>query len=481
VIIRPSRAEARAAATASAVRYPVNDGAGRTVAITSDCLPLTCNSADPPTIANFLGTLPHGDEMNLLTVNLVPAIEISAQCGSVEAQACYYPGENRMVINGDDTPASDGASRAYVIAHEYGHHLANHRNNSPFDDPAIDWGPKNWASFAGVCQGVRAGRYFPGAEVPPQYFDNPGEAFAESFAHNRFPNDPVPWEWPDFPDPSPGAFPAIQRDALDPWNGDSVDKRRGHFPEKRRPKKMLKKFATPLDGDLKLSLSGPDRADLALKLRNSDGHILARSDGVGSHESVSYQICGERSVSAVVRRHGRRLYLVGGYLRDLLLESALTDKDVDLATDAAPDATLTIVRHLGWPTYEVGKRFGTIGLSTETGTIEVTTFRKDVYRADDRHPEVTFGDDILEDLIRRDLTINSLAVNLTDGPLLDPAGGIRDLRRQRIRITGDPAQRFAEDPLRLMRVVRFAAQLGFQLDDGNEAAGRRTAAKCRSD
>jgi len=306
VIIRPSRAEARAAATASAVRYPVNDGAGRTVAITSDCLPLTCNSADPPTIANFLGTLPHGDEMNLLTVNLVPAIEISAQCGSVEAQACYYPGENRMGINGDDTPASDGASRAYVIAHEYGHHLANHRNNSPFDDPAIDWGPKNWASFAGVCQGVRAGRYFPGDEGD-HYYDNPGEAFAESFAHNAFPTQPVPWEWPDFPDPSIGAYPAIQRDALQPWNGDSVDKRRGHFPKRRRPRKILKKFGTPLDGDLKLSLSGPDRADLALKLLDSTGHVLARSDGVGSQESVSYQICGERGVTAVVRRHGRRL------------------------------------------------------------------------------------------------------------------------------------------------------------------------------
>ena len=174
------------------------------------------------------------------------------------------------------------------------------------------------------------------------------------------------------------------------------------------------------------------------------------------------------------RRHGRRLYLVGGYLRDLLLESPLANKDVDLATDAPPDEILTIVRHLGWPTYEVGKRYGTIGLRTETGIIEITTFRKDIYRADDRHPEVTFGDNILEDLIRRDLTINSLAVDLTDGPLLNPAGGISDLRRQRIRITGDPTQRFAEDPLRLMRVVRFAAQLGFQLDDGTEAAVRRT-------
>ena len=200
-------------------------------------------------------------------------------------------------------------------------------------------------------------------------------------------------------------------------------------------------------------------------------------DALGERvRSVALQQAALRRLEARFHRHGRRLYLVGGYLRDLLLESPLVNKDVDLATDAPPDQTLTIVRRLGWPSYEVGMRFGTIGMRTETGIIEVTTFRKDVYRPDNRHPDVTFGDDILEDLIRRDLTINSLAVNLTDGPLLDPAGGIRDLRRQRIRITGDPAERFAEDPLRLMRVVRFAAQLGFQLDDGTEAAVRRTAA-----
>ena len=95
--------------------------------------------------------------------------------------------------------------------------------------------------------------------------------------------------------------------ARKPGSGDSVEKRRGRFPKKRRPKKTVKRFGTPLDGDLKLSLSGPDRADLALKLFDSAGHLLARSDGVGSKESVSYQICGQRGVSAVVRRHGRRL------------------------------------------------------------------------------------------------------------------------------------------------------------------------------
>jgi hypothetical protein len=310
VITHPTPSEARDLATASAAQsYPVNDGAGRTVQIQVSALCTAfCSDADPQTIANFLGTLPHGDEISLLTVEVVePNLEMPADCGAVEAQACYYPDENRMFISGDDTtsPPPDNATREFVISHEYGHHLANHRNNSPFNNPAIDWGPKNWASFAQVCQGVRAGRYFPGDEGD-HYRQNPGEAFAESFAHNRFPTDPVPWEWPDFPDPHTGAFPAIQRDALHPWNGDSKQTRHGRFGKRRRRKRDVERFATPLDGDMTLTLKGPDRANLALKLKSADGHTVARANGPGSHEQVSHTICGERELIGVVRRHGHR-------------------------------------------------------------------------------------------------------------------------------------------------------------------------------
>lgn len=310
VIDHATQAEARATATASAQRYPVNDGAGRSVAISVStlCDPLiSCQNADPQTIADFLGTLAHGDEMNLLSVDIEPSSQLATTCGSGDAQACYFPGQNMMVINGNDTttPPPDNASREYVIAHEYGHHLANHRDNSPFGNPAIDWGPKNWASWAGVCQGVKAGGYFPGDEGN-HYFDNPGEAFAESFAHNRFPDGPVPWEWPDFPDPHSGAFPAIEQDALHPWTGDVVEQRRGRFPKKKKPGKIVKRFDTPLDGDLTLTLKGPDRARLGLKLKDASGHTLARSNGPGSHEQINYTICGQRGLSAVVQRHGRQ-------------------------------------------------------------------------------------------------------------------------------------------------------------------------------
>jgi hypothetical protein len=311
VIEHPSRRSSRVLARSSLQRYGVGDGRSVEITVSPLCNALTCQDADPQAIASFLGTLPHGDEMNLLNVDLEPAIELASTCGSGDAQACYFSDQNLMAINGNDTAAPDGASRAYVIAHEYGHHLANHRNNAPFDNPAIDWGPKNWASFARVCQGVRAGRYFPGNESS-HYFQNPGEAFAESFAHNRFPSDPVPWEWPDFPDPHAGAFPAIQTDALDPWNGPTTDTRRGRFPRKQKRKRRtkvnrkVKRFETPRDGDMKITLNGADRADLALKLLGSDGRLLAQSDGVGSREQVSFQICGERHLTAIVRRHDRR-------------------------------------------------------------------------------------------------------------------------------------------------------------------------------
>jgi hypothetical protein len=251
--------------------------------------------------------------MNLLSVFLVTPAEMGGPtgCGSPSALSCYFPGENLIVTSGNDFTASDNATRAYVIAHEYGHHLANHRNNSPFANPAIDWGTKNWASYEGVCPGVRAGRYFPG-DQGSHYYQNPGEAFAESFARNRFPSDPVPWEWPDFPAPGANAFAALRTDAFQPWNGPTADTRRGRFPKKQKRKRRtrvnqkLKRYVTPRDGDLTLRLSGPDRANLDLVLRTPDGHILDQSAGGGSHEQVHFTICGERNVQAVVRRHGRK-------------------------------------------------------------------------------------------------------------------------------------------------------------------------------
>ena len=293
-------------------RNPVNDGAGRSVEITvsATCVTL-CPPADrdPQTIANFLGTVAHGDEMNLLTVNLVFETEIASPppfgCGSAAAQACYFPSQNRMVINGTNTTASDGATRDFVIAHEYGHHLANHRINPPFDSPAVDWGPKRWASYERVCEGVAAGTLFPGNEGS-RYFQNPGEAFAEAFAFARFPTAPVAWHWIESLRPDANSLAAARGDALEPWTGPGTVKRQGRFAKRKRPKRKAKNFGTALDGDLTLRLNGKAGADLALILRGSNGRELEQSDGVGSKEAVSYRICGEGSISATVRRQIRQ-------------------------------------------------------------------------------------------------------------------------------------------------------------------------------
>ena len=156
-----------ARASAGAQRYPVNDGKGRTVAITSRpfCNPATCNSAEPQLIADFLGTLIHGDEISLLTVQLLTDGEIRGRCG-LGAGACYFSGADTMLINGNDRTGPDGASRDFVIAHEYGHHVAEHRRNPPFQ-PTIFWGTKRWATYERVCQGTRAGPLLPGRRRAP--------------------------------------------------------------------------------------------------------------------------------------------------------------------------------------------------------------------------------------------------------------------------------------------------------------------------
>jgi hypothetical protein len=300
VLPRMSRAAVRATASDTSGQYPVNDSEGRTVTITvSTACTVSCFHANPQEIASFLGTLPHRGEISLLTVQVLTPAEIEITCGP-GALACYFFTQNRMVISGNDSTASDGATRDFVIAHEYGHHLANHRSNPPFE-PTINYGPKYWTTYERVCEGVRAGVYFPG-DQDQHYYENPGEAFAESFAFNRFPSSPVQWAWIASLKPDAKAFAALNRDATDPWDGRIRVRKRGRVPRG----KTKKRFATPLDGTFTLKLSGPFDADLALILRDLSGRTLGRSDGLGSRERVSFTICGETAVRALVKRTGER-------------------------------------------------------------------------------------------------------------------------------------------------------------------------------
>jgi hypothetical protein len=300
VLPKMSASAARATASASVGQYPVNDGAGRSVTIrVSDLCTVICNAADPQAIATFLGTVVHRGEISLLVVDVVTPEEIAATCGP-SALACYFYTQNRMVINGDSGTAPDGATREFVIAHEYGHHLANHRSNPPFE-PTIEYGPKRWATYERVCEGVRSGAYFPG-DQDNHYYENPGEAFAESFAFNRFPTAPVQWAWIASLKPDANAFAAIGRDALDPWTGRIRVRKRGPVPRRN----ARKRFATPLDGTLTMKLRGPFDADLDLVLRDLHGNTLGASRGFGSSERVGFTVCGETAVRAIVKRTGDR-------------------------------------------------------------------------------------------------------------------------------------------------------------------------------
>jgi poly(A) polymerase len=163
----------------------------------------------------------------------------------------------------------------------------------------------------------------------------------------------------------------------------------------------------------------------------------------------------------------KQLYMVGGTVRDVLLQRGQSH-DADLATDARPNEIKQIVT----PTRPdaivlVGERFGTVRLHYSSTIVEITTFRSERYNPESRKPEVCFGDDLIEDLHRRDFTINALARHPLTNEIIDPFGGQQDLEAHLLRAVGDePEKRFAEDPLRLMRAVRFAAQLNFTIESG---------------
>lgn len=152
-------------------------------------------------------------------------------------------------------------------------------------------------------------------------------------------------------------------------------------------------------------------------------------------------------------------YLVGGCVRDVLL--GRKPKDWDYATPLQPDAVEAAVRMAGKRPHVTGKRFGTIGFKHDGKFVEVTTFRREFYGTT-RKPDVEFVDDINQDLARRDFTINAMAQRGTK--LIDPFGGREDLASHLIRAVGNPTERFNEDPLRMLRAIRFQAQLGFLIE-----------------
>ncbi|MFI7585996.1 CCA tRNA nucleotidyltransferase [Spongisporangium articulatum] len=158
---------------------------------------------------------------------------------------------------------------------------------------------------------------------------------------------------------------------------------------------------------------------------------------------------------------GFTLALVGGPVRDALLGRA--SLDLDFTTDARPDDSVRLLRKWGDAHWEIGKEFGTVGARKGDHVVEVTTYRADVYDPASRKPEVAFGDTLEGDLARRDFTVNAMALVLPDLRFVDPFDGLGDLAAQVLRTPSTPEQSFSDDPLRMMRAARFAAQLGFHV------------------
>lgn len=302
VLTRPGAAAAGISATASAQRYAVNDGTGATISIsvTAACQ-VDCPNDEPQQIADFVGTLLHGFEIELLTIQLDTPFQLGLDCG-FEAEACYYSGEDKIVISGDAWTGIDGATREFVIAHEYGHHLAQHRDSPGPFPRAIDWGPPHWSSYEHVCQGSRAGRLFPGDEGT-HYFADPGEAFAESFAHYRFPEAQVRWRWLRALKPDASAFEAIREDALTPWLARTSFTLNGRFPARGAAVEWVR---TPLDGELSVRPTDLRSQGYRLVLRDPDGRVLRTSrQGLSFHHQLNYTICGQSRIAIAVKPNRR--------------------------------------------------------------------------------------------------------------------------------------------------------------------------------
>lgn len=157
------------------------------------------------------------------------------------------------------------------------------------------------------------------------------------------------------------------------------------------------------------------------------------------------------------------IYLVGGSVRDAFLGREL--EDFDFATRARPERIAEILEPWADVIYEVGARFGTVGARKNGRTVEVTTYRNEVYRDDSRKPHVTYSDDIIADLARRDFTVNAVALSLPDLEAVDPHGGLADIARETLKTPLEPEISFGDDPLRMLRLFRFQAVLGFVPDE----------------
>ena len=176
-----------------------------------------------------------------------------------------------------------------------------------------------------------------------------------------------------------------------------------------------------------------------------------------------------KELASVFNSQGKQVYLVGGAVRDMLRGEKI--HDWDLATDALPDEVTAVIKAAGGKVVPTGIKHGTVTVFYKKHSAEITTFRTESDYSDGRRPDtVNYAATIEEDLSRRDFTMNAIALRLPKAEIIDPFGGARDIKAGIIRCVGKAAERFGEDGLRPLRAVRFAAQLGFELEQNTQDA-----------
>jgi hypothetical protein len=291
----------RLAATAVEWRGgPTLTSTGETVIVyVSQALPVESEPAGG--WAEFVARLTHGSELSQLTSYIATLAEVSELCGP-RALGCY--GGNEMVALGE--PSIDGTTPEEVVRHEYGHHVAFHRVNTPWE--AIDWGPKHWASSANVCARVARHEAFPG-DGGQNYSQNPGEAWAEVYRLMDERKAGVNTQtWPIISRnffPNEAALEAAESDVLQPWTRSSVTRAQRVFG-RRTPKTWRIPLSTPRDGELRITATLPKAGPYEVALVGANGRtVLRRAQWVSQRaKRLTTTVCGQRSLSLRVTQKG---------------------------------------------------------------------------------------------------------------------------------------------------------------------------------
>jgi hypothetical protein len=244
---------------------------------------------------DFLDSLDHGPELSSLKIFIAPPDEVVSECGGQQGTlACYDSRTKVMTVPGEQTSAGpDGVTTSYVVAHEYGHHIAASRSNHPFR--AFSFGPKSWASYEMVCDRTLKGLLAPGNE-DQFYLSNPGEGWAETYAQLKYPE--VAWQFNPIMKPDAGAFEAARKDVLAPWTQNAVKVFNGRFSANGSRTRRFS-FDLTLDGSLSARLRGPRKSNYNLFL-SSNGRNEGKTLNAGSRDSVNYEAaCREDPVEHV--------------------------------------------------------------------------------------------------------------------------------------------------------------------------------------